>query len=435
MTHPIQRSATPSPNPSRAPSPVPADAEPARQAPRRLVAHEQRPPGLPPQRAPAQGEAASAAPVLDTLPDTLLQAVASHLSAGDRLHLGSASSATLRALDPEMRAARIVTAHAPAVADAARFNDVLGPGDPRSVAALPAHLQADALVALAGRFMAMPDEERQQAIASFRAFEHSGEQHAVLTDVQLAARDGTVGLRRREAALVGHGGAAAAAVAGGENIQAVARRLAISGPQAIDALEGLAMGRAHQALEGGESLQAAAARLGISTPPRLADLERHATMHVGMDAIGRGEAPADLAARLGITDPAYVRMLNHGAARRDIDRGQPVDATLRAFNITGQDAILGLELRAANAAGATAVRQGRNVQQVAAQLGIRSAPVLVRLERMSVDTVGAAAVRQGEAVAEVVERLGIRDLANIARLTRFAEVAAGQPPAKRARLD
>ena len=79
--------------------------------------------------------------------------------------------------------------------------------------------------------------------------------------------------------------------------------------------------------------------------------------------------------------------------------------------------------------------QGRNVQQVAEQLGIRSAPVLARLERMSVDTVGAAAVQQGEAVAAVVERLGIRDLVNIARLTRYAEVAAGQPPAKRARLD
>ncbi len=435
MTHPIQRSATPSPNVSRQPSPVPAEAEPARQAPRRLVAAELGPPGLPPQRVPAAAgvaDAATAARTLDTLPDGLLQAVAGHLPPADRLQLGGVSRTAARALDPEVRAARVVTSHAPDVADAARFQAVLGPGDPRSVAALPPHVQAEALVALAGRFMALPGDDRQQAIAAFRAFEYRGEPHAVLSDVQRAARDGTVGLRRREAALVGHGGAAAVAVGRGENIQEVARRLAISGPHAIDTLEGLAMGRAHQALAGGESVPAAAARLGISTPPRLADLERHAAMHLGIAAVGGGEAPAVVAARLGIHNPVYTGVLNHSAARRDVEQGRPVDAALREFNVTSRDAALGLELHAAETAGAAALQRGQNVREAAAQLGIHAATALARLERLAVDSVGAAAVRQGETAAAVALRLDIREQAN---LDRLAEHAGAQPPAKRARLD
>jgi hypothetical protein len=440
MTHPIQRPASPassasthpSPNPSRPASPRPADAEPARQAPQRLVTQAQRPLGPAPQRTATAGDAAPAALALDGMPDTLLQAVAGHLDAGERLALGGASQATARALAPELRAARIVAAHAPAVADVARFHAVLGPGDPRSVAALPAHLQAEALVALAGRLMAMPGDDRQQAIAAFRAFDHQGEPHAVLADVQRAARDGTVGLRRREAGLVGHGGAAAAAVIGGENIQAVARRLAISGAHAIDSLEGMALGRAHQGLQDGESVPAVAARLGITTAPRLADLERHAAMHVGAAAIARGDAPGDVAARLGITSPVYVGLLNHGAARRDVEQGRLVDETLRRFGITSRDAVMGLELRAVETAGATAVAEGRPVQAVAAQLGVRSAPALARLERLAVDSAGAAAVQRGEAVAAVAMRLGIQGPDNIRRL---AEHAAELPPAKRARLD
>jgi hypothetical protein len=171
MTSPVRRHAAPSPNASRTPSPQPADAEQAQPVPRRLVAGDQ---GTPARQAPANVPRAGAS-LLEQLPATVLQTAASKLAPSDVLALGATSRTVSQALGAEVRAARVVQTHAPAVHTLARFNAVLGPGDPRSVAALPSHLQAEPLAAVAGRVMALAPGEQLQAIQNFQAFDHSGE--------------------------------------------------------------------------------------------------------------------------------------------------------------------------------------------------------------------------------------------------------------------
>jgi hypothetical protein len=366
----------------------------------------------------------------------VLQAAAGQLAARDVLALGQASHTVLQALDAEVRAAHVLQTHAPGVDTLARFNAVLGPGDPRSVAALPGHLQAEPLGAVAGRVMALAPGEQQQAIQNFQAFDHGGEPTALLRDLDRAARDGPVGMRRREAALVVGGGAAAAAVRGGHNMQAVAQRMAVSGANALGALEHEAAGAARRAIDGGASIPDAARRAGVTSQPRLDDLNRHASFGVGMAAVRGGEHPQAVAERLGITHPRCILALNERAALDAVGQGQNVLAAAAAFNITERGQIMGLERRAAAGPGEQAVNRGDNVVEVVARLGIRAPDLAARLERMSTDRVGIDLVRQGESVRAVAERLGIRAVHNIARLAQAAagELPADAPAAKRPRL-
>lgn len=444
MTNPIQRSTTPSPNATRPASPQPIQAPVADHDSSVVVAAgERRPSGVPPARlVPAvprelsERQPSRPAPVawpartaqrLEDMPDLVHSEVANWLAPADLIGLGNVHNhAIATAIGPQIRAARIVAQHAPNVTRLAQFNEVLGLGAtpdmaPRSIQALPPELQVPALVALGGRLLALAPIDQDQAIRAFLALDTQGESNALLDELRLAAGAGVHGLDRREAELVGTNGAASTAVTAGENVQAVAQRLAISGPAAMHTLERLALPRAHQALRQGESVPAVAERMGIASEIQRNYLEWFATANVGVPDVARGEAPAAVVARLGISNAASIHQLYHHGARHAVSQGRHVRETMRELNIPNTtDAIRDLEAHAVDTVGIHAVTRGENVEQVARRLGVSSPRLVAELELVSINRVGVAAMMQGESARGVAQRLGIRNHANIQRLIDIA---------------
>ena len=340
---------------------------------------------------------------------------------------------------PFVRSAQITAIDAHQVHALPQFRALLGPGvdatqHAATVAGLPAALQTPPLAALGGRIMALPPHEQAVAVREFLALAsrtREVEFNPMLHELSTAARGGAEGLRQRETLLISPAGAAAAAVQAGENVQQVVRRMAISGPDSIESLEGRVMNNALESIGRGGTLAAVAQRLGITSGRRLDELERHATARFGLPAVARGEAPSQVAARLGITAPQEVGRLNLHAARRMVQQGQNLHVAAAAFGIGGQlHALRALEFEAVTAFGASTAQRGENVREMAAHMGIDSPRHLNALERIAIDEYGADAVRRGEPVTAVAARLGIQNPANLVTLSEFAPE---QTPAKRAR--
>lgn len=288
----------------------------------------------------------------------------------------------------------------------------------------PPPLRDELLVALGGRLMAIPYPEQVLAIRDFIAFTPGAGVRGLLATLRAAACLGAEGLRRREQSLVDPGGAAHGAVSRGENTHAVARRFALSGPEAMETLEETAMPRALEAVSAGTSVRVAADSLGISDPARLERLERHATGHVGIKAVRMGECPQAVAQRLGIRLPGCVLALRHHAALRMVMQGRSVVDAARTHGIDRPGSLLGLEIVATDVASNAMEHHGQHVHQVAERLGITRPALLQRLEARAAHSVGVDALRRGETVAAVAQRLGIRTPEVLAYL-RDAAVVLG----------
>jgi hypothetical protein len=444
MTPPIRPTPPGSPSGSRPVSPVPEPAPPQAFAPapaaggdtlrqppsRAATGHRQRLEGAP--RRPSADPAGTDPASLN------LPVVAQFLGERDRLTLGQVSASARAEIPVEWRASHIALIEAPAVQTSAAFRRLLGAPATQDAAghglrSLPPAFQAGPLLALGARLNALPAAQQQAAIDAFLAtpLPAGVAPPAILADLREAALAGAAGLRRREARLTGHDGAAHAAVAGGEPVAASARRFAITGAQAIERLEDAAMPRVHRALDRGEAVAVAARGAGITSPARLDDMQRHAALGAGTRAVRQGEPPHEVAARLGIHHPAAIGILNHRGAMHEIGLGASVPETARRLGITGVDTLLGLELHAAETAGQAAVQRGESVITVARRLGITQPNLVLRLEAHAVAQQGVDAVRRGESVRAVSERLGIRAPQHLAAL---AEAAQELPPAKRPRL-
>jgi AraC-like DNA-binding protein len=286
----------------------------------------------------------------------------------------------------------------------------------------PPQLQGELLAALGGRLMALPYPVQGLAIRDFLAQPPGPACPGLLGELRAAALLGTEGLRQRERSLVGVRGAAHVAVSGGEHVRAVARRFALSSPEALEALEAAALPRALQAIGAGASVHVVVDGLGIASPARREQLERHATGHAGMTAVRLGECPESVAQRLGIRLESCVRALRHQAARRLVLEGRSVQEAAQAHGIEHPGSLLGLEVLAADVASAAIQEHGKSVHSMAAQLGITRPALLHRLEARAAHVVGFGAVQRGESVSSVAARLGLqtpevpRYLADVAAL-------------------
>jgi len=156
-------------------------------------------------------------------------------------------------------------------AQAGRINSLAGfQATARDIQALPLSLQAEPLLALGLRIHALPQRERQQAIAAFRSMV------ATLSDAYCTPE--LVDLDR-----VAAHETATSAVEAGEKVQVVANFHGITDPSLIYGLEMVtidtnAPNSAGEAVAAGANIQFVAQRHGITTSAGLQNLNRISTI-------------------------------------------------------------------------------------------------------------------------------------------------------------
>src|SRR5687768_5944567 len=108
---------------------------------------------------------------LTDLPSDVVRTVGRYLAPPALASMQSTSRKIERDVRPLIRAAQISEDQAPRVATLARFQELIGNGEPtlenpRSVTELPADMRAQPLAVLGSRILALPIADRQDAVDS-----------------------------------------------------------------------------------------------------------------------------------------------------------------------------------------------------------------------------------------------------------------------------
>jgi hypothetical protein len=207
----------------------------------------------------------------------------------------------------EMRAALIVTTHAPTVNALARFNALLA-----MIEDLPKNLQGEPLAALGARIPRFPTDDQQPAINAFLARAHNlpKPRPALLVELVEAATQGPEGLKEREKAAAADGGPARVSVSVGENVEAVCQRDGITDPAAIFNLEWLSVdGPAGEEVRNGASVTATAEKYGIRGETAINRLESLSVDGPAGEKVRKGASVTATAKKYGIRGEAPIRRL------------------------------------------------------------------------------------------------------------------------------
>jgi len=254
---------------------------------------------------------------LRALPPELRQLIGAAAFPRDRISLAKADPREMYPLmKNELRAAFIVTTHAPTVKTLARFKSLL-----RRIQELPPSLRGESLAVLGPRIPSLPPENQQDAIDTFVANAQNlpEPKPALFDELVEAISKGPIGLvgrlAAREQMLVT--GFAGPAVRNGDSVIATAERYGITGPGAILKLEIIAVrGPAGEAVRNGASVIATAERYGITGPGRIRTLENFSVMGPAGEAVRNGDSVTATAELFGITGPRAISRLEAIAARR-----------------------------------------------------------------------------------------------------------------------